>query len=55
MAYLMEIGFDNSCRLARKRYMFQYRGVAFKLVQDNPRRWAECSTSAEMGVLRGRP
>jgi hypothetical protein len=41
MAYLMEICFDNSCRLARKRYVFQYRGVTFKLMQDNPRRWAD--------------
>src|SRR6266545_4514602 len=41
MAYLMEIAFDNSCRLDRKRYIFQYRGVTFKLVQDNPRKWAD--------------
>jgi hypothetical protein len=41
MAYLMEIGFDNSCRLARKTYLFQYRDTVFKLVQDNPRRWAD--------------
>jgi hypothetical protein len=37
----MEISFDNSCRLARRTYMFQYRGVTFKLVQDNPRKWAD--------------
>jgi hypothetical protein len=41
MAYLMEIGFDNSCRLARKTYLFQYNDVTFKLVQDNPRKWAD--------------
>jgi len=41
MNYLMEICFDNSCRLARKRYLFQYRGVTFLLVQDNPRKWAD--------------
>ncbi len=34
MAYLMEIGFDNSCRPARKTYLFQYRDTVFKLVQD---------------------
>jgi hypothetical protein len=41
MAFLMEISFDNSCRLARKTYTFQYRGVAFKLIQDNARKWAD--------------
>jgi hypothetical protein len=41
MSYLMEIAFDNSRRLARKRYVFEYRGVQFKLVQDNPRKWAD--------------
>jgi Methylamine utilization protein MauJ len=41
MAYLMERGFDNSCRLARKTYLFQYRDTIFKLVQDNPRKWAD--------------
>jgi len=37
----MEISFDNSCRLARKTYLFQYRDTIFKLVQDNPRKWAD--------------
>lgn len=41
MAYLMEIAFDNSRRLRRKRYLFEYRGIRFKLVQDNPRQWAD--------------
>lgn len=41
MAYLMEMCFDNSCRLARKQYLFEYRGVRFKLVQDNPRKYAD--------------
>jgi hypothetical protein len=37
----MEICFDNSCRLARERYLFRYGGVTFKLVQENPRKWAD--------------
>src|SRR5215472_2969072 len=41
MAYLMEISFDNSCRLARRSYIFEYGGVSFKLVQDNPRKHAD--------------
>jgi hypothetical protein len=41
MAYLMEIGFDSSHRLRKKRYLFVYRGIEFKLVQDNPRRHAD--------------
>lgn len=41
MADLMEIAFDNGCRLARKSYLFEYRGVTFKLVQDDPRKWAD--------------
>lgn len=41
MAFLMEISFDNACRLARKTYTFQYNGVTFKLIQDNPRKWAD--------------
>src|SRR2546421_2917236 len=41
MAFLMEISFDNSCRLARKTYLLQYKGVTFKLVQDDPRKWAD--------------
>src|SRR5260370_6750184 len=42
MAYLLEISFDNSCRLSRRRYLFEYKGIQFKLVQeDDPRRWAD--------------
>ena len=41
MAYVMDIRFNNSCRLARKTYLFDYKGVRFKLVQDNPRKWAD--------------
>jgi len=41
MPYLMQICFDNSRRLRRKNYLFEYQGIRFKLVQDNPRKWAD--------------
>lgn len=41
MSYLLQTCFDNSCRLARRRYCFEYRGMQFKLVQNNPRKWAD--------------
>jgi hypothetical protein len=41
MQYLMHICFDNDHRLARKHYLFEYKGVRFKLVQNNPRKWAD--------------
>ncbi len=41
MAYLMQICFGNTHRLKRKRYLFDYKGVQFKLVQNNPRKWAD--------------
>lgn len=37
----MHICFDNSRRLRRKNYLFEYQGIRFKLVQDNPRKWAD--------------
>lgn len=41
MPYLMEICFDNDRRLPRKYYLFEYKGIKFKLVQSNPRKWAD--------------
>jgi len=41
MAYMMEMALDNSRRFRRKRYLFEYQGVQFMLVQDNPRRHAD--------------
>jgi hypothetical protein len=38
---LFTIAFDNSQRLKSKTYYFAYRGVEFKLVQDNPQRRAD--------------
>lgn len=38
---LLTIAFDNSRRLSTKTHYFSYGGVEFKLVQDNPRKWAD--------------
>ncbi|HVM63130.1 MAG TPA: methylamine utilization protein MauJ [Verrucomicrobiae bacterium] len=34
----MHIGFDNSSRLRRDVYCFEYKGTRFKLIQNDPRR-----------------
>jgi hypothetical protein len=39
MAFLMNIAFDNTVRLQRRTYLFEYKGFRFKLVQDDPRRY----------------
>jgi hypothetical protein len=41
MTYLMHIALDNSRRLNRKSYLFEYKGVRFKLAQDDPREWSD--------------
>ena len=41
MPYLMQICFDNDRRFRRNYYLFEYKGVKFKLVQNNPRKWAD--------------
>lgn len=41
MPYLMHIAFDNSARLRGRVYYFEYRGVRFKLIQNNPRKWSD--------------
>lgn len=41
MAYLMHLAFDNVGRLERRSYLFEYQGICFKLVQDNPRKYAD--------------
>lgn len=38
---LLTISFDNSRRLKQKTHYFSYGDVVFKLVQDNPRKWAD--------------
>lgn len=37
----MHIGFDNSRRLRRKVYYFEYKGTRFKLIQNNPRLYSD--------------
>lgn len=39
MAYLMHIGFDNSARFWKNVFYFEYKGVRFKLIQNNNREW----------------
>jgi hypothetical protein len=41
MKMLMNIGFDNSARLCRNTYYFEYKGIRFKLVQKNMRKWCD--------------
>ena len=41
MPYIMNIGFDNSARLYRNVYYFEYRGIRFKLIQNNIRKWRD--------------
>lgn len=38
MAFLMNIAFDNTVRLDRRTYLFEYKGFRFKLVQGDPAR-----------------
>ena len=37
----MHIAFDNTRRLVRNHYCFEYDGIQFKLVQNHPRKWAD--------------
>ena len=39
MPYLMHIGFDNNCKLLRRVHYFSYKGIRYKLIQNNPRKW----------------
>lgn len=41
MPYLMHIGFDNSHRLSRNVYYFEYKGIRYKLIQNNVRQWSD--------------
>ena len=40
IAFLQHIGFDSSVRLPGNVYYFEYQGVQFKLVQNNPRKFS---------------
>ncbi|MCK4946845.1 MAG: hypothetical protein KAS46_00580 [Candidatus Aureabacteria bacterium] len=37
----MHIGFDNSARLYKNVYYFEYKGIQYKLIQNNPRKWCD--------------
>lgn len=41
MPFLAHIAFDNDRRLKRPNYLFEYAGIRFKLVQSDPRKWAD--------------
>jgi hypothetical protein len=41
MAYLMHIGFDNSSRLYRDTYYFEYKKVRYKLIQNDIKKWCD--------------
>jgi len=41
MAYLMHIGFDNSARLWKNVIYFEYKGVRYKLIQNNNRMYCD--------------
>lgn len=37
----MQICFNNSARLSKKQYYFEYKGIKFKLIQNNPKKWSD--------------
>lgn len=37
----MHIGFDNNARLCHNIYYFEYKGIRFKLIQNNPLKWKD--------------
>lgn len=37
----MHIGFDNSHRLCKNVYYFEYKGIRYKLIQNNIRKWCD--------------
>lgn len=39
MPQVLHIGFDNSMRFRKKSYLFQYKGIDFKLIQNDSRKW----------------
>jgi hypothetical protein len=52
MAFALNISFDNTHRLKRRTYYFDYKGQRFKLVQDNPNKWADhLLTVVENGLV----
>ncbi len=41
MAFLLHMSFSNTRRLQRRTYLFEYKGVRFKLIQTSPKKWAD--------------
>lgn len=41
MPYLMHIGFDNSARLWKNVFYFEYKGIRYKLIQNNNRMYCD--------------
>lgn len=41
MPYLMHVGFDNSARLWKNVFYFEYKGVRFKLIQNNSKMYRD--------------
>lgn len=41
MGYLLHILFDNSHRLCRNIYYFEYKSIRYKLIQNNIRKWCD--------------
>jgi hypothetical protein len=41
MPYLMHIGFDNSARLWKNVFYFKYKGIRFKLIQNNSKMYRD--------------
>lgn len=41
MAYLMHIGFDNSAKLWKNVFYFEYKGIRYKLIQNNSNKYCD--------------
>jgi len=41
MPYLMHIGFDNSARLWKNIFYFEYKGIRYKLIQNNSTKYRD--------------
>ncbi len=41
MPFILNIGFDNSNRLKNDSYNFEYKGVRFRLEQNDPLKWSD--------------
>ena len=50
MAYLMHIGFDNSSRFQKNIYYFEYKGIRYKLIQNNVRKWCDVLLTIIYGI-----